>query len=78
MTLKELDQLEELYRCTIPGPWDGVVSTGQVRYLGPPTKSLEHGDVVATCTTTAAALLIADMHRLLPEFLAFVRRHTTD
>lgn len=74
MTDQQLEELEELYRSTVPGPWDGVISANSVRYLGPPTKRLEHGETLATCSTTAMSLLIAEMHSALPEMIAEIRR----
>lgn len=74
MTDDELTELDELYRCTIPAPWDGVISTGCVRYLGDTRNTLQHGDTVASCRNTGVALLIAEMHRLLPALIEDARR----
>ena len=45
----DLDKLERLAKAATPAPWDAVVSTGCVRYLGPPIDGTEHGDYVANC-----------------------------
>jgi hypothetical protein len=72
-----LDELEELSKQATPMPWDAVISTGCVRYLGKPIEPLEHGDYVANCRGLDAAsanlYLIAAMRSALPELLKIAR-----
>lgn len=69
-------ELRALYEQATPAPWDAVISTGCVRYLGPPVEPAEHGDYVANCrgldAASANSYLIAAMHDALPDLLRVV------
>lgn len=48
--MKILDDLKKLRAEATPLPWDDVISTGCVRYLGPPVQGkADHGDYIANC-----------------------------
>lgn len=61
-----------------PAPWDGVISSYAVRYLGPTIKNLEHGDHV--CQTLESIhnsmnqKLIAEMRNNFRRLIADVER----
>lgn len=51
-----------------PDPWDGVISTCHVRYLGPPRPDLklDHGAYIASTHAGEDAVFIGDARQLVP------------
>ncbi len=86
-TADDLTRWQGLCEAATPGPWDGVISTGCVRYLGCPIDEidLQHGDYIASVTSSATegsdvcrdvrnAEFIAESRTAMPRLIAEVRR----
>ena len=49
--------------------WDAVVSTGRIRDLGPPARSIEHGDYIANFNSATMAHFVCDSMRAITSLL---------
>jgi len=85
ITDEYLDRLQAICDAATAGPWDGVISTGCVRYLGRPMESrgLQHGDYIAAAhgggdddpgRDVNNAEFIAESRTALPLLVAEIRR----